>query len=433
MKGEWKILYALQTILNRSKPTKATKKRIAMAKLATVQLPANLKERLMQGHPWVYRNHVPPNLHLSSGSWVRVQCGNWKGFGLWDNQSPIAIRLFSRQEPPTPKWIREQVQSAWDLRSSLRQQNCTAYRWLFGEGDGLPGITVDLYDRFAVVQTYMESAAVLLNWLVDALQATASLEGIYLKTQHRSLEMNDRDDESANAPSDSKVKLIWGQPAPKALIVEEHGLKFQVDLHAGQKTGLFLDHRENRKYVEGLSKGRTVLNCFAYTGAFSLYALRGQASHVTSVDIGKGLAEAASTNIKLNGLDDRRHTFITQDCFTLLNDSIQQGKQFDLIILDPPSFAKTKQNRHAAQRAYSKINTLALRCLAPDGLLVSASCTSQVSPEAFKEAIAAAGATTGHQIQIIHEIGQPIDHPVPAQFPEGRYLKFVVGRVRRSN
>jgi 23S rRNA (cytosine1962-C5)-methyltransferase len=410
-----------------------------MAKLATVQLPASLKERLVQGHPWVYRNHVPPNLHLPSGSWVRVQCGNWKGFGLWDNQSPIAIRLFSRQEPPTPKWLREQVQSAWNLRSILRQQGCTAYRWLFGEGDGLPGITVDLYGQFAVVQTYMESAEVLLNGLTDALQSTAPLEGIYLKTQHRLpqggnsealLAVNDREDQFENTAVDSKVKLIWGKPAPERLIVEEHGLKFRVDLHAGQKTGLFLDHRENRKFVEGLSKGRTVLNCFAYTGAFSLYALRGQASHVTSVDIGKGLAEAASTNVKLNGLDDRRHTFITQDCFTLLNDAIQQGKPFDLIILDPPSFAKTKQNRHAAQRAYSKLNALALRCLAPDGLLMSASCTSQVSPEAFKEAIAAAGATTGHQIQIIHEAGQAIDHPVPAQFPEGRYLKFVVGRVK---
>ncbi|WP_088892886.1 class I SAM-dependent rRNA methyltransferase [Leptolyngbya ohadii] len=407
-----------------------------MAKLATVQLPANLKDRLMQGHPWVYRNHLPPNLRLPSGDWVRVQCGNWKGFGLWDSQSPIAIRIFSRQEPPTPKWVREQVQSAWDLRSPLRNQGCTAYRWLFGEGDGLPGITVDLYDRFAVVQTYMESAEVLLKWLIDALQTTAPLEGIYLKTQHR-LEINERDetendrsDSQSNSRSDSKVKLIWGQPAPTPLIVEEHGLKFQVDLHAGQKTGLFLDHRENRKFVEGLSKGRTVLNCFAYTGAFSLYALRGGANHVTSVDIGKGLAEAASTNICLNGLDDRRHTFFTGDCFNFLNTAIEQGKQFDVIILDPPSFAKTKQNRHAAQRAYSKLNALALRCISPNGLLVSASCTSQISPEAFKEAIAAAGGTTGHQIQIIHEIGQPIDHPVPAQFPEGRYLKFVVGRVR---
>lgn len=410
-----------------------------MAKLATVQLPASLKDRLAQGHPWIYRNHVPPNLHLPSGSWVRVQCGNWKGFGLWDSESPIAIRLFSRQEPPTPKWLRTQVQSAWELRSILRQQNCTAYRWIFGEGDGLPGITVDLYDRFAVIQTYMESAAVLLNWLIEAMQETAPLQGIYLKTQHQ-LEAGDypfgelrsNRDNSENAATDSKVKLIWGSPAPEPLIVQEHGLQFLVNLHAGQKTGLFLDHRENRRFVEGLSQNRTVLNCFSYTGAFSLYALRGNASHVTSVDIGKGLAAAASTNIKLNGLDDRRHTFITQDCFKLLDDAIQQGKQFDLIILDPPSFAKNRQNRHAAQRAYSKLNALALRCLVPDGLLVSASCTSQISPEAFKEAIAAAGGMTGQQIQIIYEAGQPIDHPVPAQFPEGRYLKFVVGRVRQS-
>jgi 23S rRNA (cytosine1962-C5)-methyltransferase len=148
------------------------------------------------------------------------------------------------------------------------------------------------------------------------------------------------------------------------------------------------------------------------------------------VDIGKGLAAAASQNIALNQLDPDRHTFVTQDCFEVLHKYAETGRSFDVVILDPPSFAKSKQNRHAAQRAYIKLNALALRCVAPGGLLVSGSCTSQVSPEAFKEAIAAAGAVAGRRVQIIHEAGQPIDHPVPAHFPEGRYLKFVVGRVK---
>ena len=391
-----------------------------MAKLREIYLPTTLKDHLVKGHPWVYRNHISEAVHLPSGSWVKVRCGGWTGYGLWDANGAIAIRIFSDRDLPTPPWFRQQIQAAWDLRSSLRDQGCTAYRWLFGEGDGLPGLTVDIYGDFAVVQTYMPGAEELLDWLVKSLVAIKPLQGISLRTQHSG-------DRSAG---DSKTQLLWGKPAPQHLIVEEHGLKFQVDLHTGQKTGLFLDHRENRRFVEGLSRNRNVLNCFSYTGAFSLYALRGHACHVTSVDIGKGLAESADQNITLNHLEAARHQFVTQDCFELLDSYAQEKRDFDLIILDPPSFAKSKQNRYAALRGYTKLNTLALRCLAPNGLLVSASCTSQVSPEAFKEMLAAAGASAGRRIQIIHEAGHAIDHPVPAQFPEGRYLKFVVGRVR---
>jgi 23S rRNA (cytosine1962-C5)-methyltransferase len=212
--------------------------------------------------------------------------------------------------------------------------------------------------------------------------------------------------------------------------VQEHGLRFYADLRGGQKTGLFLDQRENRRYVEGISAGRTVLDCFAYTGGFSLYALRGGARSVASVDIGRGLAEATAANIALNSLDAARHTFVTGDCFELLGGYAEQGRRFDLVILDPPSFARSKQNRFAALRAYTKLNALALGCVVPGGLLATASCTSQVGPEAFKEMLAAAGASARRRLQIIHEAGQPLDHPVPAHFPEGRYLKFVVGRVR---
>lgn len=392
-----------------------------MAKLRDIQLPTALKERLAQGHPWVYRNHVPQDVRMSSGTWVRARCGNWTGYGLWDATSPIALRIFSEHRLPDARWLREQAWMAWELRAPLRADNCTAYRWLFGEGDGLPGLTVDLYDHFAVVQTYMDSAAVLLDWLVDALVAIAPLRGILLRRHHTNDEPRDE--------GDSKTQRLWGEEPPTDLVVQEHNLRFYVDLHGGQKTGLFLDHRENRRFVEGLSTGRDVLNCFAYTGAFSLYALRGGARSVISSDIGKGLAEATAANIALNNLDNTRHAFVTEDCFDLLSRYVEQGRRFDLVILDPPSFAKSKQNRFAALRAYTKLNTLALRCVAPGGLLATASCTSQVGPETFKEMLAAAGANAHRRLQIIHEAGQPIDHPVLAQFPEGRYLKFVVGRV----
>jgi 23S rRNA (cytosine1962-C5)-methyltransferase len=388
-----------------------------MPKLPEISLPTQLKEQLAQGHPWIYRTHVPAHVRLPAGTWVHVRCGGWRGYALWDADRAIALRIFSERQLPDARWVRERVQAAWELRAPLREAGCTAYRWLFGEGDGLPGITADLYGAFAVVQAYMDGADELIGWLADALRDTTALRGIVIR--QRASEEDER----------SNVRTLWGSLPPAPLVVREHGIQLYADLQAGQKTGLFLDHRENRRFVEGLSAGRTVLNCFAYTGAFSLYALRGGARAVTSADIGKGLAEAAAANIALNGFDAGRHSFVTGDCFELLSRYAEERRQFDLIVLDPPSFAKNKQSRFAALRAYARLNALALRCVAPGGLLATASCTSQVGPEAFKDMIAAAGASVEKRFQIIHEAGQPLDHPVPAGFPEGRYLKFVVGRV----
>jgi 23S rRNA (cytosine1962-C5)-methyltransferase len=363
---------------------------------------------------------------------VRVRCGNWNGYGLWDAERPIAIRIFSEHQLPDARWLSERVRAAWDLRAPLRDAGCTAYRWLFGEGDGLPGLTVDRYADFAVVQTYMDGAGQLLEWLLAALNEIAPLRGIVLKQRDGGLAIGDREEHS-EAPSSgaqpSERSVVQGIAPPPNLVVREHSIQFFADLRAGQKTGLFLDHRENRRFIQELSAGRTVLNCFAYTGAFSLYALRGGAHAVVSADIGKGLAEAAAANVALNGFDAARHSFATGDCFELLNQYAAEGRRFDIVILDPPSFAKSKQNRFAAGRAYTRLNALALRCVAAGGFLATASCTSQIGPEAFKELLAAAGAAAGRRLQIIHESGQPIDHPVPAHFPEGRYLKFVVARV----
>lgn len=410
-----------------------------MTGVPEISLPAHLRERLAQGHPWVYRTHVPPHVRLPSGAWVRARCGGWSGYGLWDAQGPIALRVYSARQVPDARWLRDRVEDAWELREPLRAAGVSAYRLLFGEGDGLPGLTADLYGDYAVVQTYMDGAAALLGWLVNALLAVAAPRGILLRgapdeEQPRAEQPEPGAAEpdagpAPGAPAHPRTRLLWGEAPPRDLVVLEHGLRFQADLRAGQKTGLFLDHRENRRYVETLSAGRSVLNCFAYTGAFSLYALRGGAASVVSADIGKGLAAAAEANLALNGLDPGRHRFVTEDCFALLQRYVEQGRTFDLVILDPPSFAKSRQSRHAALRAYTRLNALALRCVAPGGLLATASCTSQVGPEAFKEMLAAAGASAERRLQIIHEAGQPLDHPVPAHFPEGRYLKFVAGRV----
>ncbi len=362
---------------------------------------------------------------------MRVRCGGWAAYGLWDASSAIAVRLFSRQATPDGAWLGERAWEAWELRGPIRNAAplTSAYRWIYGEGDGLPGLVADRYGDYAVIHTYAESVGSLAPQVAAAMRACdPELRGVALHQRPQ-----DDEDEDASGPGpqapDPGLRPLWGELPPEDLVIQEHGLFFRADLWHGQKTGLFLDQRENRRTVEGLAGGLSVLNCFAYTGGFSLYALRGGAAEVTSVDIGRGLAAAAEDNLALNRLGAGRHRFVTEDCFGLLDAYVKAGRRFQMVILDPPSFARTKGSAHAAVRAYARLNALAMRRVEPGGLLVTSSCTSQVGPEQFRSMLAEAAAAAQRRAQIIHEAGQPADHPVPAAFPEGRYLKFIVARV----
>jgi 23S rRNA (cytosine1962-C5)-methyltransferase len=378
-----------------------------------------LKESLRLGHPWVYRDAIErAPAGLPSGTWVRVQCANLQFFGLWDADSPIAIRLFGSRTRPNPAWVAERVAAAWDLRAPLRDpdQATSAFRWLYGESDGLPGVVVDYYqdaasgEAWAVLRLYAPSLARIKPWVVDALTATAPLAGVI-----------QRDEAGAS--------LLAGALPPDEIVIREHGLRFAVDLLRGQKTGFFLDQRENRHTLEGWSGGRRVLNLFSYTGGFSVYAARGGARRVTSVDSAPAAMETARRNFALNGFDPDAHEFVVADCFDLLARYHSEGRRFDLIVVDPPSFARAKAQLEAARKAYRRINGLAIKCLAPGGVLASSSCTSQLSPAAFRHMLAEAAADAKRRLLILHEAGQPLDHPVQAGFPEGRYLKFVMARV----
>lgn len=402
--------------------------------LPTLQLPLNLKQRLSQGHPWVYRNQLDEgNIpRIGTGSWVQVRCGGFTGFGLWDNSGPIAVRLFSTRQVPDYPWLLEQVTAAWAGRSPLREADLTqgkteAYRLIFGEGDGLPGITVDLYGQYAVVATYSTGVEVLKDWVVQALRETVPLKGILQRARTRATEAES--DDPGTERGGGKLQALWGRLPPRELVVEEHGLKFKANLFEGQKTGLFLDHRENRRFIQDWSNNKTVLNCFSYTGAFSVYALRGGAKQVVSCDIAVQATAAATENFRINGFDPDEHEFLSEDCFELLTRFGKEKRRFDLIILDPPSFAHAKKNVYSALRGYTRLNQLALNLLEPGGILASASCTSYVSPEMFRDMLATAAANQGKRLQILHDAGQPLDHPVPAHFLEGRYLKFMLGRV----
>jgi 23S rRNA (cytosine1962-C5)-methyltransferase len=391
---------------------------------------SSLRSRLAQGHPWIYRNHLSGGGKLRSGQWVRVRCGGLSVYGLYDAQSAIAVRVYSRHAPPDGEWIAERVWEAWEGRAAIRDNLdvTTAYRWIYGEGDGLPGLVVDRYGDYAIVQTYAESVHALVPQVAAALRrCDPELRGVVMR---QGASQVGADAEDGTALRTTELQTLWGEAPPANLVVQEHGLYFHADVGRGQKTGLFLDQRENRRTVEGLAAGRTVLNCFAYTGGFSLYALRGGASDVISADIGRGLDAAAAANIALNRLDGARHRFVTDDCFALLDGYAKAGRSFQMLILDPPSFAKQKSSLYGAIRAYTRLNALGMRCVEPGGLLVTASCTSQVSPEAFRNLLGDAAQQAGVRAQIIHEAGQPADHPVPVSFPEGRYLKFVVARIR---
>lgn len=381
-----------------------------------VVLPRFLEPALETGHPWVYRDHVPPQFTADSGTWVQVRAGKRSGFGLWDAKSPIAIRLFATGVVPDQAWVHARVRAAWELRAPLRDAGVTAYRWLYGEGDLLPALVVDLYGSHAVLVTYADAVEPLVPWVVEALATTTPLSSVVRR--RRAL-----DDRSEG------LQLLRGQPPPKQLVVVEHGARFQVELERGQKTGLFLDHRENRRFAASLARGRRVLNLFAYTGGFSVHAARAGATEVVSVDSAAPAIQAAAENLALNGLDPARHPTVVADAFAYLERARAEAQRFDLVISDPPSFARSRAQRHGALRSYVRLHAASLQLVAPEGYYAAASCTAQVSPTDFLATLAEGAARAQRRLQIVHEAGHPLDHPVAAHHPEGRYLKFVAARV----
>ncbi len=382
----------------------------------SLELPGQLKRGLQAGHPWVYRDHVPRGFQAASGTWVKVRCGTYTAFALWDETSKIALRLFSELVVPDAGWVRERVVAALELRRSILHEDTSAYRLLYGEGDGIPGLTVDIYGSFAVVVTYADSLETVVPWVVRALAELLKLHGIVRRARVRDGEP-------------PRLEVLHGRLPPRDLIIAEHGLRMQVDLFVGQKTGLFLDHRENRHFVGGLCKGKRVLNLFSYTGAFSLYAARAGASRVTSVDMSQPAARAARVNFELNGIDADRHEFLSEDVFEFLERTRQKGLRYDVVICDPPSFANSRDQLKNAHRAYVSVNSAGLRVLETGGVYAAASCTAQVSHDAFRGILAEAAVNAKRRLQIFHDAGHAADHPLFVGHPEGRYLKFLAARA----
>jgi len=382
----------------------------------TLELPGQLKRGLQAGHPWIYRDHVPRGFQAASGTWVKVRAGGYSAFALWDETSKIALRLFSERVVPDADWVRERVANALALRRALLGEDTSAYRLLYGEGDGIPGLTVDVYGAFAVIVTYADSLETLVPWVVRALVELLKLHGVVRRARVRDGEP-------------PRLEALHGRLPPRDLIIVEHGLRMQVDLFMGQKTGLFLDHRANRRFLGELCAGKRVLNLFSYTGAFSLYAARAGATTVTSVDLSQPAARAARANFELNGFDPEAHEFLSEDVFEFLERTRRAGITYDVVICDPPSFANSREQQKNALRAYVSVNSAGLRVLEPNGIYAAASCTAQVSSDAFRGVLAEAAVNAKRRLQIFHDAGHAADHPIFVGHPEGRYLKFVVARA----
>ena len=305
------------------------------------------------------------------------------------------------------------IAEAWALRRELVSSGTNAFRLVFGEGDALPGIVVDYYDGYCLLVAYSDALAAVQGWVTSALMAMSEVRGVLRRDPAR--------------PGMLEV-LAGTAPAP-GLTVREGPLVLGVDLARGQKTGLFLDHRDNRQFIALVARDKRVLNLFCYTGAFSLVALKGGAKHVTSVDSADPSIRAARENFTRNGFDPAEFTFHAQDAFEYLEAARLEGRAFDLVISDPPSFAKRREQQRQALKAYRRLAALCLRVTLPGGLYAAASCTSQVSPDQFRQTLAEAALRTNRRVQLIHEAFHAVDHPTFLAHPEGRYLKFVVVRV----
>jgi 23S rRNA (cytosine1962-C5)-methyltransferase len=396
-----------------------------MAGEPRLELQKDLARHLRAGHPWVFRKAlVKQNKGIPAGTIVDVVEGNrFVARGYYDPLSPITVRVLTREEGEAvdEAFWRRRVARALALRKEL-VRGTTAYRLLHGESDGLPGVVADRYDRFAVIKLY---SAGLTPWraaIVEALRAECGdLAGVFGRD-----EIPRDDDDEGGSP---EGRVLWGAEPPEQIAIDEYGMKILVDVRRGQKTGLFLDQRENRRLVRELARGRPeALNLFSYTGGFSVAAALGGSTHVVSNDLDADALALARQTFKANGLDPANHAFAHGDAFDLLANYKRQGRRFDLVVCDPPAFAKSQKAVEGALAGYASLNRAALAVLSPGGLLVTCSCSARVSADQFFEAVKEAAFKTRVELALVAETRQPYDHPISLQFKEGRYLKAMVLR-----
>lgn len=378
------------------------------------------------GHPWIIADAYTKRWPVGRpGQIVPLsdEQGRILASAMLDPQDRIVARILSRGRMQLDRaWLTQRIQSAIDLRrvhADLGDTN--AYRLVNAEGDGLPGLTVDRYGDYLMVQAYCSGWQIHLKLVTQVLQELLTPAGIYEKSRPQKTR-------ELEAVSDSKQygRLLTGTPAPPLLEVRENGLTFLVSLEKGLNTGLFLDQRRNRRDLMARTKGKRVLNLFAYTGAFSVAAAAAGASQVTGVDASSSYSEWAKDNFGANHLNPKRHEFLVGDCLKVLADLARQKKVYDIILMDPPSFSTTTKSRFTTRGGTSDIVAAALPLLTGGGLMITSSNHQKVDVADYLKEVRRGALQTGCNLQIISLYGQPEDFPYPVTFPEGRYLKYAV-------
>jgi len=387
-----------------------------------ITLKPGKEKSLLRRHPWVYATGIAATEgRLEPGSTVLIRSadGRFLARGAYSPESQIRARVwtFDENEPVDHAMFKRRVSAAVAHRKRW-VRDTDAVRLIFGEADRLPGLIVDYYGQGEKGQLVCQfTAAGVEQWkdaLVQALVKETGCPNVYERSD-------------AAVRQREGLPLVTGvlagaEPDPE-LSVTEHGVRYYVDVRSGHKTGFYVDQRDNRKLVGDLAEGREVLNCFCYTGGFSLAALRGGATSVTSIDSSGEALKIAANNVTLNGFDPARATWLDADVFKSLREFRAEGRQFDLIVLDPPKFAPSAQHIDRAARAYKEINLVGMQLLRPGGLLFTYSCSGAISMELFQKIVAGAATDARSDARILRRLSAGTDHPMSAAFPEGEYLK----------
>jgi len=386
---------------------------------ATVRLRKPLERAIRAGHPWIYRDAInTEELPIGEPVTVLDRRGRHLGIGLVE-AGPIAVRVFSTH--PKDRFdaalLRSRIQAALALRDQVMPPHTNAYRWLHGEGDGLPGVVCDRYGVHAVLkldgEAILRHRELLASVLAELLPERGIAGALVRASRHSGVE----------------TELLFGDAPPHELAVREHGMTLLTDLWSGQKTGLFLDHRESRARIRSLTRGRSVLNLYGYTGGFSVAAGLGGAVHVTTVDSAKPAIELALRTFERNRLDAAQHTAIVQDVPEFLRHAEASAARFDLIVADPPNFAPNSKSVEPALESYQKLHAACCTLAEQGGLYLAASCSSHVTPAVFLDTLREGARRARRMLTVLEQTRAPADHPRRLAFPEGDYLKIVLCRV----
>ena len=391
---------------------------------------AVLKKRegrtIKAGGLWVYDNEIAQfRGDFEDGDIISVEDfdGYFMGFGFVNRKSRITVRLLSRrrENPVTPAFLTRRVRSAWEYRKKVI--DTSSCRLLFGEADFLPGLTVDKYEDILVVESLALGIDRLKGYILAALVHVLAEDGIRIRGIYER--------------SDAKVRELEGLPREKGFLtapfdtkveIKENGVRYMVDVENGQKTGFFLDQKDNRRAIHRLCEGARVLDCFTHTGSFALNAAVAGASSVTAVDASDLAVAQAQENARLNGVEDRV-SFLCRDVFALLPALIEQGEQYDVVILDPPAFTKSRNSIKAAARGYREINLRGMKLVKNGGYLVTCSCSHFMDPELFRKTIGEAAKDAHKRLRQVEFRTQAPDHPILWSSDESYYLKFYIFQV----